>query len=193
MPVTVPVDSHLEVGGIDAGDGLVEGHRVGHAGAPVIGAPAMVRLIDCTKGSTDGTIRPSSCSNIGRNNGRTTARSSRQRSAEVHFRPAHFTSLDNQRGNVGASSIRSNAKPTRKLYHAGRADAKQEIANNQVQRRHGVTRKGYTVAYLRKSWPEVSAAAIQEAVSLASDRLIQHYRDQTSRANSSWMTNWTCR
>ena len=44
----------------------------------------------------------------------------------------------------------------------------------------GYLAKGYTLAYLRKSWPEVSAAAIQEAVNLASDRLIQHYRDQTS-------------
>lgn len=44
----------------------------------------------------------------------------------------------------------------------------------------GYLAKGYTLAYLRKSWPEVSAAAIREAVNLASDRLIQHYRDQTS-------------
>ena len=36
--------------------------------------------------------------------------------------------------------------------------------------------KGYSLAYLRKSWPEVSAAAIQEAISLASERLIEHYR-----------------
>src|ERR1700733_10922422 len=41
----------------------------------------------------------------------------------------------------------------------------------------GYLAKGYSLAYLRKSWPEVSAAAIREAVSLASDHLIQHYRD----------------
>jgi uncharacterized protein (DUF433 family) len=35
---------------------------------------------------------------------------------------------------------------------------------------------GYSLSYLRKSWPEVSAEAIQEAVSLASARLVQHYR-----------------
>jgi uncharacterized protein (DUF433 family) len=44
----------------------------------------------------------------------------------------------------------------------------------------GYLAKGYTLAYLHKSWPEVSAAAIQEAVNMASDRLIQHYRDQKS-------------
>jgi uncharacterized protein (DUF433 family) len=36
--------------------------------------------------------------------------------------------------------------------------------------------KGYALEYLRKSWPEVSAEAIQEAVMLASDHLIQYYR-----------------
>jgi uncharacterized protein (DUF433 family) len=40
--------------------------------------------------------------------------------------------------------------------------------------------KGFSLAYLRKSWPEVSAAAIQEAINLASDHLIQHYRDRKS-------------
>ena len=35
---------------------------------------------------------------------------------------------------------------------------------------------GYSLAYLRKSWPEVSAEAIQEAINLASERLIEHYR-----------------
>jgi uncharacterized protein (DUF433 family) len=40
--------------------------------------------------------------------------------------------------------------------------------------------KGHSLAYLRKSWPEVSAAAIQEAVNLASHRLIEHYRDHSS-------------
>ncbi len=40
--------------------------------------------------------------------------------------------------------------------------------------------KGYSLAYLRKSWPEVSSAAIQEAISLASERLIEHYRANKS-------------
>jgi uncharacterized protein (DUF433 family) len=44
----------------------------------------------------------------------------------------------------------------------------------------GYLAKGYSLAYLRKSWPEVSAAAIQEAVNLASDRLIEHYRERKS-------------
>jgi uncharacterized protein (DUF433 family) len=39
---------------------------------------------------------------------------------------------------------------------------------------------GHSLAYLRKSWPEVSAEAIQEAISLASDHLIQHYRRKKS-------------
>jgi uncharacterized protein (DUF433 family) len=42
----------------------------------------------------------------------------------------------------------------------------------------GYLARGYSPAYLRKSWPEVSAAAIHEAVSLASNHLIQHYRGQ---------------
>ncbi len=42
----------------------------------------------------------------------------------------------------------------------------------------GYLAKGHTLAYLRKSWPEVSAAAIQEAVNLASDRLIRRHRDK---------------
>jgi uncharacterized protein (DUF433 family) len=42
----------------------------------------------------------------------------------------------------------------------------------------GYLAKGFSLAYLRKSWPEVSSEAIQEAVSLASDHLIQHYRGQ---------------
>src|SRR5437773_11471866 len=37
--------------------------------------------------------------------------------------------------------------------------------------------KGYSLAYLRKSWPEVSSEAIEEAVCLASQRLVEHYRD----------------
>jgi uncharacterized protein (DUF433 family) len=39
---------------------------------------------------------------------------------------------------------------------------------------------GYSLAYLRKSWPEVSAKAIQEAVNLASEQLVQHYRSKKS-------------
>jgi len=39
---------------------------------------------------------------------------------------------------------------------------------------------GYSLAYLRKSWPEVSAEAIQEAVHLASAHLVQHYRSMNS-------------
>jgi uncharacterized protein (DUF433 family) len=37
---------------------------------------------------------------------------------------------------------------------------------------------GYSLAYLRKSWPEVSSEAIQEAVNFASEQLIQHYRSK---------------
>jgi uncharacterized protein (DUF433 family) len=40
--------------------------------------------------------------------------------------------------------------------------------------------KGYSLAYLRKSWPEVSTEAIQEAVSLAADVLAQRYRQRKS-------------
>jgi len=36
--------------------------------------------------------------------------------------------------------------------------------------------EGYSLAYLRKSWPEVSAEAIREAVSLAAGLLAQRYR-----------------
>ncbi len=39
---------------------------------------------------------------------------------------------------------------------------------------------GYSLAYLRKSWPEVSSEAIQEAVKLASEQLVQHYRTKRS-------------
>jgi uncharacterized protein (DUF433 family) len=39
---------------------------------------------------------------------------------------------------------------------------------------------GYSLAYLRKSWPEVSAEAIREAVTLASQRLLEHYRNNKS-------------
>ena len=39
---------------------------------------------------------------------------------------------------------------------------------------------GYSLAYLRKSWPEVSAEAIQEAVNLASEQLVQRYRSKKS-------------
>jgi uncharacterized protein (DUF433 family) len=44
----------------------------------------------------------------------------------------------------------------------------------------GYLANGYSQAYLRKSWPEVSADAIAEAVSLASEHLVQHYRDGRS-------------
>jgi uncharacterized protein (DUF433 family) len=40
--------------------------------------------------------------------------------------------------------------------------------------------QGYSVGYVRKSWPEVSAAAIQEAVRLAAKLFVDHYRDVTS-------------
>jgi uncharacterized protein (DUF433 family) len=40
--------------------------------------------------------------------------------------------------------------------------------------------EGYSLAYLRKSWPEVSPEAIQEAVSLAAELLVQHYRNSKS-------------
>jgi len=39
---------------------------------------------------------------------------------------------------------------------------------------------GYSLAYVRKSWPEVSAEAIQEAIRLASEQLVQHYRHRKS-------------
>ena len=44
----------------------------------------------------------------------------------------------------------------------------------------GYLSKGYSLAYLRKSWPEVSAEAIKEAVRLASEHLVEHFRDRTS-------------
>ena len=34
--------------------------------------------------------------------------------------------------------------------------------------------RGYTMDYLHKSWPQVSAEAIEEAVRLASEQLIKH-------------------
>jgi uncharacterized protein (DUF433 family) len=40
--------------------------------------------------------------------------------------------------------------------------------------------EGYSLTYLRKSWPEVSAEAIQEAVSMAAGLLAQHYRNNKS-------------
>ena len=40
--------------------------------------------------------------------------------------------------------------------------------------------KGYSQAYLRKSWPEVSPEAIEEAVRLASEHLLEHYRCKKS-------------
>jgi uncharacterized protein (DUF433 family) len=40
--------------------------------------------------------------------------------------------------------------------------------------------KGYSQGYLRKSWPEVSAEAIEEAVSLASEQLVRRYRGKRS-------------
>lgn len=39
---------------------------------------------------------------------------------------------------------------------------------------------GFSLAYVRKSWPEVSAEAIQEAIRLASEQLVRHYRNQKS-------------
>jgi uncharacterized protein (DUF433 family) len=36
--------------------------------------------------------------------------------------------------------------------------------------------KGHSLAYLRKSWPEVRAEAIAEAVRLATELLVQHYQ-----------------
>ena len=39
---------------------------------------------------------------------------------------------------------------------------------------------GHSIAYLRKRWPEVSAKAIEEAISLASEHLIEHYRGKKS-------------
>lgn len=37
--------------------------------------------------------------------------------------------------------------------------------------------KGHTVAYLRKSWPEVTSAAIEEALALAADVLAHQFRN----------------
>ena len=37
--------------------------------------------------------------------------------------------------------------------------------------------KGRTLAYLRKSWPEVTSEAIEEAVSMAVDLLVHRFRD----------------
>ena len=37
--------------------------------------------------------------------------------------------------------------------------------------------KGCSLAYLRKSWPEVSSDAIEEAVSLAAQQLVEHFRN----------------
>jgi uncharacterized protein (DUF433 family) len=39
---------------------------------------------------------------------------------------------------------------------------------------------GYSLAYVRKSWPEVSVEAIQEAIRLASEELVLRYRNQKS-------------
>ncbi len=39
---------------------------------------------------------------------------------------------------------------------------------------------GHSMAYLRRSWPEVSPKAIAEAVKLASEQLIEHYREKKS-------------
>ncbi|HYV39883.1 MAG TPA: DUF433 domain-containing protein [Gemmataceae bacterium] len=36
--------------------------------------------------------------------------------------------------------------------------------------------KGHSLAYLRKSWPELAPEAIEEAVRLASEQLIEHHR-----------------
>ena len=40
--------------------------------------------------------------------------------------------------------------------------------------------RGHSMVYLRKSWPEIPAEAIEEAISLASAQLIAHYRDKNS-------------
>jgi uncharacterized protein (DUF433 family) len=40
--------------------------------------------------------------------------------------------------------------------------------------------RGYTMDYLHKSWPQVSAKAIEEAVRLASEQLIKHCRARKS-------------
>jgi uncharacterized protein (DUF433 family) len=40
--------------------------------------------------------------------------------------------------------------------------------------------RGYSLAYLRTSWPEVSSDAIDEAVSLATEHLIDHCCDKKS-------------
>jgi uncharacterized protein (DUF433 family) len=36
--------------------------------------------------------------------------------------------------------------------------------------------KGHSLSYLRKSWPEVAPEAIEEAVRLATELFVQHYR-----------------
>ena len=38
--------------------------------------------------------------------------------------------------------------------------------------------KGHSLTYLCKSWPEVAPEAIEEAVRLAAEKLVQHYRDK---------------
>ncbi len=40
--------------------------------------------------------------------------------------------------------------------------------------------RGYSMEYLRKSWPQVSAEAIEEAVRFASEQLIKHCRAKKS-------------
>src|SRR5271170_1965024 len=40
--------------------------------------------------------------------------------------------------------------------------------------------RGFYMDYLHKSWPQVSAEAIQEAVRLASEQLLKHYRAKKS-------------
>jgi uncharacterized protein (DUF433 family) len=37
---------------------------------------------------------------------------------------------------------------------------------------------GHSFEYLRQSWPEVSAEAIEEAVKLATDAFLDHYRSR---------------
>ena len=38
--------------------------------------------------------------------------------------------------------------------------------------------KGHSLAYIRKSWPEVLPEAIAEAITLAAELFVQHYRDE---------------
>jgi uncharacterized protein (DUF433 family) len=46
--------------------------------------------------------------------------------------------------------------------------------------------KGRTIASLRKSWPEVSSEAIAEAVTLATDLLVQHCQTKQACSCPGW-------